>query len=447
MNVKLDKNSLLSILNDWNLWNHDLKTGVERRGYLEKLQAWLKTNQILVITGPRRAGKSFLMRQLAKKLIQSGVPLSEILMVNFEDPRFGSLNTQVLDEIYKGYLEILNPKGKPYLFLDEIQEVTDWEKWVRMMHELDKVKLIISGSNARLLSQELATLLTGRHLSLTVFPFSFQEQAQSIPCASELEQDHHRVELSRLMNEQIEFGSFPEIAHTPLEERKQVLLQYYDDILNRDLIRRYRVRKPEQLKSLARYYFSQQGSLITFSSIEKFLHISADTIEKFSSYFEEAYLFFFVKRFSFKMKEQGKSPRKVYAVDTGLANAIGFRSSPNWGRLMEGLVFLHLARKRVETPDFEIYYWKDDQHREVDFVIKEQLKVSQLIQVCWLSSSGVSEDPAQYQTKIRETQSLLRGLEAFKKNEGWVITENYEATEEIEGKQIHFLPLLKWLLL
>lgn len=442
----MDKNKLLSILNDWNFWNHNLKTGQERPGYLNRLEALLKTNQIVVITGPRRSGKSILMRQMIKKLLLNNTPSHQTLMVNFEDPRFGPLDTDTLEEMYQTYLQILNPKEKPYLFLDEIQEVNGWEKWIRTMHELDKAKLIISGSNARLLGQELATLLTGRHVSITVFPFSFQEQAQGIPQTNEMEILSHQADFTRLLNETLEFGSFPEVTQTAADEKKQVLLHYYDDILNKDILRRYKIRKQEQLKNLTRYYFNQQGALITFGSIEKFLHMSADTIEKFSSYLEEVYLFFFVKRFSYKAKEQEKSPRKVYAVDTGLANTIGFRSSPNHGRLMEGLVFLHLARKMFEDQEFEIFYWKDPQHREIDFVIKKGLYVSQVIQVSSLSASGIKEDPTQLITKEREVKSLLKGMNELKQKEGWVITENLEAIEEIDKKKIHFVPLWKWLL-
>ncbi|MEK7172658.1 MAG: AAA family ATPase, partial [Patescibacteria group bacterium] len=170
MSNKIDKNGLLAVLNDWNFWQKDLPVGVKRDDYLTKAKSFLKEGQVLVITGARRSGKSFIMRQLIKELINSGTAPQETLMINFEDPRLPKLDVTALQEIYEIYLETLNPKVKPYIFLDEIQEVEDWEKWVRTMHELDKAHLIISGSNAKLLSQELATLLTGRHLDIEVSP-------------------------------------------------------------------------------------------------------------------------------------------------------------------------------------------------------------------------------------------------------------------------------------
>lgn len=434
----MDKNDILNILNDWNLWKQDLETGIPRSDYLNKLQGYLSTDQIIVIAGPRRSGKSYIMRQFAKELIAKGVDKNEILMVNFEDPRFEKLDTAHLQQIYDVYQEFLHPTIKPYLFLDEIQEVEGWEKWVRTMHELGKARLIISGSNATLLSKELATLLTGRHIDLTVFPLSFSEQLlfRGLEVKDELDMVDKRIELAHVLNDSFEFGSFPEVVLSG--EKKQILLGYYDDIVTKDLVRRFKIRKSEQLKSLANFYFSNVSSLITFNSIEKFLNISADTIEKFSGYFEDAYLLYFIKRFSFKMREQEKSPRKVYAVDTGLANMIGFRHSPNAGRIAECYVLQQLARKRAIDPNIDVYYWKDPQHREVDFVVKEGNKVNQLIQVCW--------NPTDHKTKERETRSLLKAMDEFKLKEGTVITESYEGDEEMKEMKISFIPLMKWLL-
>ncbi|PJC82849.1 hypothetical protein CO006_01450 [Candidatus Roizmanbacteria bacterium CG_4_8_14_3_um_filter_35_14] len=138
----MDKNEIIAILEDWNFWKKPLETGIPRFFYLEKLKKLLLNEQIITITGARRSGKSFIMRQLAKELIQKGVNKNQVLIVNFEDPRFIELNPQLLQEIYETYLEFLNPKDKPYIFLDEIQEVQKWEKWVRTMQELEKAKII-----------------------------------------------------------------------------------------------------------------------------------------------------------------------------------------------------------------------------------------------------------------------------------------------------------------
>ena len=156
-----------------------MNMGVFRKDYIDKLDDLLKgTNQVITITGARRSGKSYIMRQMCRRLIDNGVDKNNILFVNFEDPRFTQLDSQLLAQVFELYRSFYSPENMPWLFFDEIQEVTDWEKWVRMMHELNKAKIIVSGSNAKLLSREQGTLLTGRHIDLTVFPLTFSEYLQ-----------------------------------------------------------------------------------------------------------------------------------------------------------------------------------------------------------------------------------------------------------------------------
>lgn len=435
----MNKNEIIEILQDWNFWKRDLEAGIKRPIYLNKLKGFLKTGQIVTITGARRVGKSFLMRQLIRSLITDGVDRNNILMVNFEDPRFTELDVRTLQKTYEVYLEFLNPKGEIFIFLDEVQEVSGWERWVRTIHELNKAKLVISGSNAKLLDKELSTLLTGRHIDLVVFPLSFKEYLafNRVDLKDRLDFVGKRVEIEGFFRKYLEWGSFPEVVLLS-NERKQMLLHYFEDIINKDLIRRYRIRKSDRLNSLAKFYLTNISSSITFNSLEKFLNISADTVEKFSRYLEDAYLLFFLKRFSFKVKEQEKSPRKVYAIDTGLANTIGFRFSQNLGRLAENIVFLELVRRKVlEKNDLELYYWKDPQHREVDFVVKGSLNVTQILQVCWEINRP--------ETKAREIKALLKAMEKLKLNEGFVITDDLEKEENVRGKKIRYVPLWKWL--
>lgn len=434
----MDKNEIIKILEDWNFWRKDIETGITRDFYLQRLKKFLLSEQVIVITGARRSGKSFIMRQLAKELINSGKHKEQILFVNLEDPRFAVLDSKSLQKIYETYLEFIHPEGKHYVFLDEVQEVEKWEKWVLTMRELKKAQVILSGSNAKLLSRELSTLLTGRHLNLEVLPLSFREflQFNGVSGALNLHVLEHEIKIKRLLKIYLEQGGFPEVALK--EQKKELLLTYFEDVLEKDLIKRYKVRKTERFKELLKFYFSNISSQITFSSLEKFLKISADTIEKFSSYFETNYLLFFVKKFSFKVKEQEKSPRKVYAIDTGLANTIGFRFSENKGKLMENIVFLELQRRKLQKPSLEIYYWKDEKHREVDIVVKEENSLKKLMQVCW--------DVSDFQTHKREIDSLLRASEQLKCHDLLVITWDEEKEENIKGKKIRFVPLWKWLL-
>jgi len=433
----MNKNDIFRILADWNFWENSQETGFFRPVPAARLNELIKTGQIAVVTGPRRAGKSFILKQTARALIEAGTLKKDVLFVNLEDPRFPALDVKLLTLIFETYTEFMAPGKKPYIFLDEIQEVEGWEKWVNYMRELGKARIIISGSNARLLSRELGTLLTGRHADLSLFPLSFGEFLAFKGCKVEgaAGLEGKKAELSKYLKEYLDFGAYPEVALS--ESKKTLLFAYYDDVVTRDLIRRYKIRKHEGLKSVIRFYMSNISSLTTFSSTEKFIRISADTIEKFSGYLEQSYLMFFLKRFSFKVKEQEKSPRKVYSVDTGLANAIGFRNSENAGRAAENAVFLALKRRQALDPGLELYYWKDEYHKEVDFVLKDKLKVVQLVQVCWNMDAS--------KTREREIKNLLKAAAVFKGAELLVISEEREGEEKFGDKIIKYEPLWKWL--
>jgi len=435
----MNKNEVIKILYDWNFWDKDLDTGIERNVYVDRLVKYLDTGLVCVITGARRSGKSYIMRQTVKRLINNGVKRNEILVINFEDPRLPKLDVSMLKKIYEIYLEFLSPKGKPYIFLDEIQEVDGWEKWVRTMRELKKAKIVVSGSNAKLLSKELSTLLTGIHIDLTVYPLSFEEFLffNNFRLTNDFEVETKQTEIKSLLRRYIEFGSFPEVVLN--EQKKEILIRYYEDVMNKDLIKRYKIRKTEEVKSLAKYYFTNISNLTTFTSLEKHLRVSSDTIEKFSMYFEDAYILFLLKRFSYRVKQQDKNPKKIYCIDTGLANTVGFRFSENLGRLAENIVFLKLKRETLNNPDLDIFYWKDERHKEVDFVIKEKLKITQLVQVCW----NIEDE----MTKKREINSLVKAMGEFKLKEGLIITEDFECEEKLNGRKIIFLPLWKWLLM
>ncbi|MBM3708855.1 MAG: ATP-binding protein [Actinobacteria bacterium] len=435
----MDKNELINILDDWNDWVGQQDAGIPRDSYIDRLDGLIHgSNQIITITGPRRAGKSYIMRQMSKLLSEKGVKKENILFVNLEDPRFLSLDTKLLDQIYDVYREFLSPTDTPYIFLDEVQEVKEWEKWVCMMHELRKARIIVSGSNAHLLSRELGTLLTGRHLDLNVFTLSFIEYLtfNNIKVETSIDAERKRNEIKGLLQKYIEIGSFPEVALST--KKTEILLNYFDDLLTKDILKRYSIRKTQAMKALIKYYLSNAGNLITYSSAEKYLDIGADTIEKFSEYLEDVYLVFQLKRFSFRVKDQEKSPRKIYAVDTGLCNTLGFRFSENMGRLAENIVFLALKRKQILDPHKELFYWKDDQHREVDFIVKDGLNITNLIQVCW--SMGDER------TKKRELGSLQKAMEKLKIENALIITEDTEGEVILNGYKVKTVPLWKWLL-
>jgi hypothetical protein len=434
----MEKSDILEIMYDWNFWKKELDTGKKRNDYTKRCLEFLKTNIIVAIIGVRRSGKSYIMRQAIKELNGKGVKRENILMINFEDRRFMEFYPGLIDEIYETYLEVINPDEVPFIFLDEVHNVPNWERWARTMHELKKAKIVISGSSSKLLSGELATVLTGRHLDVFTFPLSFKEflYFKNLEIRDELEQIANKIEIRRFFNEYIEFGGFPDVVLS--DNKKDLLLTYFDDILTRDIEKRYKLKKSEKLRMLARFYLTNVSNPVTFNSLAKFLHTSTVTVGKFSSYLEEANLIFFVKRFSFKVKEQEKAPRKVYSIDSGLSNAVGFKFSSDSGKILENIVAIELRKKEAEDVNTEIYYWHNPQHEEVDFVIKKGPEVAQLIQVC--------RDIGDYKTKERETRALLKASAELKCDNLLILTHNKEGEETIKNKGIKYMPLGEWLL-
>lgn len=321
--------------------------------------------------------------------------------------------------------------------MDEVHRVSEWERFVRTLHERKEANIIVSGSTSKILSRELGTILTGRHLSLFVFPLSFKEFLEFKGCKikNELDVVAKRIEIKKLFSEYLQFGGFPEVVLKP--EKTRLLLEYFNDIITRDVIERFRIREVLKLKTLSKYYLTNFSNPITFSSIKRFLKLPLHTIERFSYYLENSGLIYFVFKFSPSFKEQEKAARKVYIVDNGLANAVGFKISENLGRLAENLVFIELKRRYSTNPLVDIFYWKTN-NKEVDFIIRTGMKVNSVIQVCW----NISDK----KTKEREIEPLLKAMKEFKLKEGLIITEDFEGQEEIGDKKIIYKPLWKWLL-
>ncbi|MDI6810380.1 MAG: ATP-binding protein [archaeon] len=428
------RDEILKILVDWNYWGNYKDESVERGRYIENLKYLLKTGEIIVIKGVRRSGKSTFMLQFIRK---SGLEEKNALVVNFEDPRFKNLDLELLDKIYEVYLEELQPDKEHYVILDEVQEIEGWEKFARYLHEAKKVQVFITGSSSKLLSEEYSTLLAGRHVDIEIFPLSFSEflDFKGVSIRSRVEMMKFRHRIRRLLDEYLEFGSFPKVVL--IEEGKEELLNnYFRDILIKDVQRRFKVRETVKLEELAKYYLTNISTLQSFNMARKLLNLSLDTVERFSKYFAIARLLFFVPKFSFSVKEQILNPKKVYCMDTGLRNIVSFKFTEDLGRIAENIVFLNLL---FRNKDKEIYYWRDHAGKEVDFVVKEGLKVKELIQACWV----IEEE----KTERREVKSLIKAMDEFKLKEGLVITEDIDKEEEVIGKRIVYKPLWKWLLL
>jgi len=437
----MEKARMVEVLSKWNFWSRDLEVGILRRDYVDALLKFAKAGKIVSIVGVRRSGKTTLMKQMAKLLMDEGTNRGDLLIVNFEEPEFVGADVGLLQRMYEAYLEIVKPAGKPFVFLDEIQNVDGWERFVRSLNERGEAFVTISGSSSKLLSGELASVLTGRQIYFEVLPLSFKEflsfKGMEIRGAKDVLLNS--LGIKRLFREYMEIGGFPEVVLSEDPDfRTRTLRSYYEDILGRDVVQRFGVRKPDKLKALARFYLTNVSSPVSFRRISGSIQLPTETVRRFSSYLETANLVFFVKRFSWSVKEQENSPRKVYSIDVGLSNAIGFRFRENLGKLAENLVALELRRRQVQHPDLEFFYWKDETQLEVDFVIKEGLRVQGLLQVCW--------DPSEEETRRREVRGLVKAMDEFELHEGLVLTEDFEGEEEVKGKKILYKPVWSWLL-
>jgi len=323
-----------------------------------------------------------------------------------------------------------------YLILDEIQNIPGWELFANRMRRTKKV--IITGSNARLLSGELATHLTGRYIDFVLYPFSFPEylEMKNFKLKKESVYSTKKIaELKKALEDYISTGGFPE----SYKFGRPILRNIYEDILYKDILLRYRIRNRKTFSEMTKYLLSQFSSEITYTKLKNIMTIkNVHTVKNYVDYISQSYLLFIIERYSPKLKKQIIAPKKVYCIDTGLINSIAFMASENKGRLMENVVAVELMRRKsYQHHDMEIYYWKDHQHREVDFVLKRGRKIEQLVQVT--NSSGKDE------LKRREINSLVRASHELKCKNLLIITWDYEDKLEADGRTISCMPLWKWL--
>ncbi|MEW6222730.1 MAG: ATP-binding protein [Candidatus Hadarchaeota archaeon] len=400
---------------------------VDRTVPTEKLLKALAHPNILAILGVRRCGKSVLSHLLLKG--------KRYGYVNFDDERLANMATEDLDRVLQAFYEI--EKDLDYLVLDEIQDVPKWELFANRLRRTKKV--VITGSNAKLLSGELATHLTGRYLDFILYPFSFEEFLRVK--GGEVGRDatystKKTAEIKSALRDYMHTGGFPEAC----KFGKGAINKVYEDIITKDILLRHGVRKERDFKDLARYLISNFSKEVTFSKLKNLFGIrNVHTAKNYVDYLVTSYLVFTVERFSFKLKRQMIAPKKVYCVDIGILDVMASRFSEDTGKLMENLVFLELLRKKsfIEKPR-EIFYWKDHQQREVDFVVKDGMNVKQLIQVAYASGRDEIEK--------REMDALVKASDELRCNGLLVVTWDYGGELKLKNKKITCMPLWKWLL-
>jgi len=360
-------------------------------------------NFAIVISGIRRCGKSTL-------LLQSMKEEDRYYYLNFEDPRlseFGLNDFEILEDVFEE-----NYGENELYYFDEIQNLSGWESYVRYLLDNNK-KVIITGSNASLLSRELGTKLTGRNLRLELFPFSYREYLKFMK-KDDSEENFHDYLFT---------GGFPEYLRTGMDEVLQNLLL---DIIARDILFRYNIKNPGVITEIAVYMLANISREFTLSKLRKtFSSIgSVTTIASYVDYLEDSYIIFTLPRFSYSIKSRQINPKKVYAVDNGFirANSTGF--SDDYGRLLENYVFLEL-RKRYR----EVFYFREK--GECDFLVKENTKITKAVQVCYALNN---------RNKGREINGLLEAMEKFGLDEGYILTFNQKDEITVDGRKISIIP-------
>lgn len=405
--------------------------------------SYLTGNEIISIIGARRVGKTYLCYQIIQELKKNKtIPEQNILYINFEDERFDPLRGDELTLLLDVYLEFfdVDMTKKVYIFVDEIQNIANWVKWARRITEQHKnIKLIITGSSSKLLSHEIATELRGRTIAVTIFPLSFTEYlgAQNILVMPEnILYSKNRFPIKKQFQNYLRTGGFPAILSTP--KPQELLKEYYNVMFYRDIVERHKVTNIKLLESYLALLIDQVTCKFSISKTAIKLHefgysFSKNTLANFLNYAEEAYLVFTIKKYSFKIREQLRAPKKLYAIDHGLLQAIRFGFLENSGRILENIVYLAL-RRQYEGGD--IYYYQGKQ--ECDFLAVNKGKITEVIQV--------TKNINSVETKKREVNGILETLEQLKLQHGLILTEDEHEVIENNDYTIEILPIWYWLL-
>ena len=430
----MEASKIIEILSDYNFWGN-FKKELRGRKAVSTLKRNLGAPLVNVVKGVRRAGKS----SIVLKLIQEQGLEGNSLIINLEDPRIPfNIDSQFLMDSFEAYFSYVNPKGPSLVVIDEAQHAKGWERFARYVVETKGIKCIVTGSSSQLLSEEYATTLTGRHIDLEVYPLSFSEflDFKGIASHKPLEIEKNRLLILNAFNEYMQYGGFPEVVLASDDVVKPSMLRnYFEDILIKDIVKRYRIKRVPQIEAIAKDCLSNISTIISMRNLANTYGVGLRTVERFLEYFSNAYLFVLVKKFSFSKREQERSLRKIYVIDAGFYSALGFKFLEQKDKLMENIVALELIRRYEKE---SIYYWQDYQNHEVDFIIKKGNSVVQLIQVTYASSRE--------EVKEREIENLIKASKELKCDSLVIITWNYEAHEKYKGKDISHIPLWKWLL-
>lgn len=371
----------------------------------------------------RRCGKSVLLQQIRDKLPQKDY------FFNFDDDRLGNFTVEHFQQLYEVLIELYGEQN--YFYFDEIQNIPGWEHFVKRLYNSGK-KIFITGSNARMLSKELGTYLTGCYISIELYPFSFSEFLifrEQKNLLGDISGTVARGEIQSAFNNYLRQGGFPIYLKS---EDGIVLKTLYDNILYKDVMVRNQIVNEREVKELVYYTVSNIGKPLTYTSLTKVVGVkNPTTVKNYLEYIENTYLLFTLSKLDYSVKAQLRNPKKVYAIDNALVSRLGFHFSGEEGRLLENMVFIELRRRGGEV------FYHSSGNAECDFVVREGFRVTQAIQVCYLFDN--------FETRKRELRGIQDAMDAYQLSEGIIITSSHEEVVEYEEKKIYILPAWKWL--
>jgi len=378
---------------------------------------YLKTKQITVISGIRRCGKSTLLAQFSKKF-------KSFYYLNFDDERLINFNVSDFNNLMVAWQKKYSAKT---ILLDEIQNVENWEWFVRRIYE-EGYKIFIAGSNAKLLSSELTTRLSGRYFKIELYPFSFKEFLDFKKIDYRKNDTKNKVKILKSFDYYLKNGGFPEFIQF---KDSEFLKRVYEDVLYKDLLIRFNIREIKAFKQLANFLFANFTKEISYNSLKNTLGFkSVTSVKNYIEFIQESFLVFELYKYDYSLKKQYVSDKKIYIIDNGIRNIVAFSFSTDSGKLLENLVFLELKRRGKE-----IYYFKDK--KECDFAVREKNKIKAVIQVTDNLNAGDRE---------RELFGLLAAMEKFKLKNGLILTKDQEDVIKNGKLIINVIPVWKWLL-
>jgi predicted AAA+ superfamily ATPase len=386
-------------------------------------ERYILTGQVVIVSGIRRCGKSSLLYLFRERMKLDD---ARYCYFNFDDERI-IRETGVLEQVYHLHLELYGTE--PVMFLDEVQNIDGWEKFINRMYERG-IKVFVTGSNARLLSSEISTSLTGRNLVLALFPFSFSEYLRYTGSSYDPERlsATRKALLIKDFNQYMATGGFPLLVK---EQDLELIHSYFQDILYRDIVSRYRLSQVDELRQIGLYFASNIGKLFSYSTLQAISGVkSPSSIKEYLEYYRQSWLFFYLKKFDYSVSKQIMNPKKVYAVDPAIANRLGMNFSANRGRVLENIVFLELLRQGHEI------YFHAGKH-ECDFLVKEGIRITRAIQVTWELHA---------ENRERELGGLAEAMQVHQLDHGLLITPDEEAELDHHGSHIMMVPCWKWLL-